>query len=73
MFLELYSASVLTIMFVTAVVVWVRDERRRQCERRARVVHSVRVRPVDELTATDLARKRERRRAAYVSSMAVRR
>lgn len=40
MFLELYSASVLTIMFVTAVVVWVRDERRRRRERRAHTVNN---------------------------------
>ncbi|WPH57928.1 membrane protein [Gordonia phage RayTheFireFly] len=41
MFLELYSASVLTIMFVTAVVVWVRDERRLRRERRAHTVNTV--------------------------------
>lgn len=43
MFLELYSASVITIMFVTAVVVWIRDERRRRRNRRAPTVSTVTV------------------------------
>ncbi|QKY80042.1 hypothetical protein SEA_DOGGS_41 [Gordonia phage Doggs] len=43
MFLELYSASVLTIMFVTAVVVWVRDESRRRRARRARTIDTATV------------------------------
>ncbi|QPX61746.1 hypothetical protein SEA_BUNKER_43 [Gordonia phage Bunker] len=69
MFLELYSASVITIMFVTAVVVWIRDERRHRRDRRA----YTRVRAVDELADADLARKRDVRRAKYMASTAARR
>ncbi|QOC55908.1 membrane protein [Gordonia phage DirtyBoi] len=75
MFLELYSASVLTIMFLTALIVWVRDERRRRRERRSRTIGTVTT--VDPSQVVRFphgdVRSAERRARYLQSSAAVRR
>ncbi|QDH92487.1 hypothetical protein SEA_DMITRI_44 [Gordonia phage Dmitri] len=76
MFLELYSASVLTIMFATAVVVWVRDGlRRRRRERRSRTIGTVTmVDPTQVIRFPHGDVRSTERRARYLqSSAAVRR
>ncbi|MGW8936152.1 hypothetical protein [Gordonia terrae] len=67
MFLELYSASVITIMFVTSIVVWVRDERGRRRPRHS-PTHTVTMHTATPRDPHEVHRQLERRKAQYAAA-----